>query len=432
MELKSRLSRLKTQAGTTTPSPAARPSLSALRQRIAEMEARGRVIPRRQGGTPRGMAVGELADRVGGELLDGRLIRISQCLPLGEHGPGSPSSRRRPGSGRLATPDPGLRRDELQGDLRRYDAQENREPVIPLPGEADDGRRNVYIDTETTGLAGGSGTLAFLVGLAVVEDDVLRLTQFLIPRFGGEAAALAAFAEMLTGDDRLVSYNGKSYDLPLLITRYRMQALRHPFDGLPHLDLLHPVRRLFGHCWPDCRLTTMERRLLDIRRVDDLPGSEAPEAWFDYVRRGRGERLVRVVDHNRQDIVSLALAHRALGQVLQQPGEFDVDFHALARWHMESDELAARKLLRAHLERLCDDGLRLLALLERRAGHWRAAVALWEQLAARGCSDSLERLAKYHEHVSHDLAAARRYCERLPVDAAREHRRRRLERKLTR
>jgi len=109
-----------------------------------------------------------------------------------------------------------------------------------------------------------------------------------------------------------------------------------------------------------------------------------------------------------------------------------VDLPALARWLSESSEEDARELLHSHADDLCDDGRRLLARLARRAGHWPQAIAIWEALAAAGCTDSLERLAKYHEHISKDLAAARRCCKLLPGNAAREHRRRRIEAKLNR
>ena len=325
------------------------------------------------------LTLSALAEALGGERVSEGVIRIQKHFPL---------------TGRLGA----VELNALCPD-----------PV--LPGEsAVPKRRQVYIDTETTGLSGGSGTLAFLIGIAVIGDDDIVLTQFLLTGFGAEAAMLSTFAETLSGDDRLVSYNGKSYDLPLLLTRFRMQALSHTFEGLPHLDLLHPVRRLFGSRWSNCRLLTLEENLLGFFRVDDLPGSEAPAAWFDYVRAGHADRLVRVVDHNRQDIISLAVAHRVLAQGIDQPRTCDMDLAALARWLAEHDETAARDLLEAHANRLCADGRRLLGGYYRRAGDWTRAVATWEELAATGCTDSRERLAKYHEHISKDLAAARRYC----------------------
>ena len=401
MDLKSRLSRLQSQAGAAPAAAAPKPSLATLRERIARLEQRGRSRPvhASRPAPAAGLAVETLAAKLGGELITEGVIHIRKCFPL---------------SGALG-------RIGLQALCGKPQ----------LPGDADsDNRRHVYIDTETTGLSGGSGTLAFLVGFAVVNGGAIELTQFLLTRFSAEAALLSAFAECLSANDRLVSYNGKSYDLPLLVSRFRMQSLPQPIGGLPHLDLLHPVRRLFGTRWNDCRLLSVEQHLLGFTRVDDLPGSEAPAAWFSYVRGGHASQLIKVVAHNQQDIVSLAVAHTALAQAIARPVDFGVDLHALGRWLAQSDEDAARELLHAHNAYLCDAGKRFLAHLWRRAGHWPQAVALWEALAADGCTESLERLAKYHEHVSKDLTAARRCCELLPGRAADQHRRQRIHDKL--
>jgi uncharacterized protein YprB with RNaseH-like and TPR domain len=401
MNLKSRLSRLQNQAGASVGQAAPKPSVSSLRERIAQLEERGRSCRSRSARTasaPR-LPPERLARALQGELVADGVIGIQQRLPL---------------SGELGSIDLGILRSPPQ-----------------LPGETTTSHlRRVYIDTETTGLSGGSGTLAFLVGIALVDSEAIELTQFLLTRFAAEAALLKAFAQTLSADDRLISYNGKSYDLPLLITRFRMQAMAQPFDVLPHLDLLHPVRRLFSSRWADCRLISLEQNLLGFRRIDDLPGSEAPAAWFSYMRFGHAAALTKVVEHNRQDIVSLAVAHSVLAHAVAAPRTFDVDLHALARWLAESSEDQARTLLQSHHSVLCDQGRRFLAQLLRRAGHWPQAVAVWENLAARGCSDSMECLAKYHEHISKDLAAARRCCEHLPHAAVHEQRRRRIEAKL--
>lgn len=395
MNLKSRLSRLQAQVGTGSATPA--PDAARLRSRLAQL--RPERLQAKTAARHDTLSAEALAGRLGGDMIADGVIRIRRHIPLNAA----------PGTIGL-------------GSLRTHPR---------LPGEAGTEKlRHVYLDTETTGLSGGSGTLAFLIGIAVTGDAAIELTQFLLTRFAAEAALLSAFAEALSAHDRLVSYNGKSYDLPLLHTRFRMQNLAQPFDGLPHLDLLHPVRRLFGSHWQDCRLLTLERNLLGFTRVDDLPGSEAPTAWFDYVRGGHGERLIRVVEHNHQDIVSLAMAHSALAQVVEQPCAFDTDLHALARWLAEHDETAARELLQAHADDLCTDGKRLLGQYCRRAGDWTRAVAIWEELAAAGCTASLECLAKYHEHISKDLAAARRCCAGLPQDAAHDHRRRRIDSKM--
>ena len=167
--------------------------------------------------------------------------------------------------------------------------------------------RLLHFDTETTGLAGGTGTRAWMIGAAEWQDDGrFRLRQLTITRMSAETEMLRVFASWLKRDTVLVSYNGKCYDSPLLKTRYRLARLPCPLTGLDHLDLLHPVRRHWKGVWENCRLTTAERELLGVVREDDLPGSEAPAAWLSYLRGGSAANLRRVMTHNSQDLKSLA------------------------------------------------------------------------------------------------------------------------------
>lgn len=193
-------------------------------------------------------------------------------------------------------------------------------PVIPESFDGAFAREDLlstaqllFFDTETTGLAGGTGTRAFMIGASDFVPEGLRVRQLLIAHLTAERAMLDTFAGWLRPDTRLVSYNGRSYDAPLLITRYRLARCRNPLDGLAHLDLLYPTRRRYRGVWENCRLATIERRALEIVREDDLPGSEAPAAWLGYLRGGSSELLHRVTAHNFQDVVTLArlLAHLA-------------------------------------------------------------------------------------------------------------------------
>jgi uncharacterized protein YprB with RNaseH-like and TPR domain len=189
----------------------------------------------------------------------------------------------------------------------------------------------LFLDTETTGLGGGSGTLAFLVGVARFEANRLRLQQLLITRFGAERALLAALVERVQGGETLVSYNGKSFDLPLLAVRFRMHGIGDPLVRLRHLDLLHPMRRRYGRQWENCRLATLERRLLGFVREGDLPGAAAPRAWIDFVREGRGHGLQAVMRHNRLDLLSLAAVFPALLRPVEQGGESEPPAQAPGR-----------------------------------------------------------------------------------------------------
>ena len=164
----------------------------------------------------------------------------------------------------------------------------------------------LHFDTETTGLAGGTGTRAFMIGAADWHAGRLRVRQLYITTMAAETAMLREFTRWISGDTVLVSYNGKSYDAPLLATRYRLARMVNPLSGLVHVDLLHPMRRRYKQVWENCRMQTAERHLLRIVREDDLPGSEAPAAWLGYLRGGSSENLVRVAEHNLQDVRTLS------------------------------------------------------------------------------------------------------------------------------
>lgn len=169
----------------------------------------------------------------------------------------------------------------------------------------------LFFDTETTGLAGGTGTRAFMIGAADWHEDAqrgpgLRIRQLMISTMAAEAAMLRHFTGWLAPTTVFSSYNGRSYDAPLLKTRYRLARQVEPITALDHIDLLYPTRRRYRGVWENCRLATIERQLLKIVREDDLPGSEAPAAWLRYLRGGDAVNLRRVAAHNHQDVVTLA------------------------------------------------------------------------------------------------------------------------------
>jgi uncharacterized protein YprB with RNaseH-like and TPR domain len=291
----------------------------------------------------------------------------------------------------------------------------------------------VFLDTETSGLAGGTGTQVFLLGLARLRGRTLWLRQYLLTRFSGEPE-LYRQARAWLGDARgLASFNGRSFDAPLLAARARLAGVADALDGLPHVDLLYPLRRAFSKRWPDCRLASAERRLLGFERRDDLPGSEAPRAWFDWLQRGDPTLLPRVLAHNRWDLVSLALLLPVLARVYREPAVWGADAVAIARGQLRAgrgDEALA--LLQGQRSGLDPDGLLLLAALLKRNGGWEQAGAIWRRLAAAGHSQASEELAKYHEHVTREFRLALDFAGCLPPGAERERRRQRLNRKLER
>ena len=198
-------------------------------------------------------------------------------------------------------------------------------------GESVDPRHLLFFDTETTGLAGGTGTRAFMIGAAdwhhdPLHGDGLRVRQLLMTTLAAEATMLEAFTGWLQEKPTVLSsYNGRCYDSPLLKTRYRLARQDDPISALDHVDLLFPTRRRYRGTWENCRLATIERELLRIVREDDLPGSEAPAAWLNYLRGGSARNLRRVAAHNHQDVVTLALLMVRLVEV-ETVGEETVPF----------------------------------------------------------------------------------------------------------
>jgi uncharacterized protein YprB with RNaseH-like and TPR domain len=195
----------------------------------------------------------------------------------------------------------------------------DRERLATLPGQPPPRAPLVCLDTETTGLATAAGTVAFLIGLGWWEGDRFRQVQLLLPDHADEPALLTALASTIAPDAWLVTYNGRGFDWPLLVARYRLARRPAPVHG-GHLDLLPIVRRLFRHRIGDARLRTAEAQLLGLHRVGDVEGWEIPGRYLDYLRSGSTAELVAVVRHNDQDVRSLA---RLLGHLETELGDPD-------------------------------------------------------------------------------------------------------------
>ena len=279
--------------------------------------------------------------------------------------------------------------------------------------------RWAFLDTETTGLAGGTGTYAFLVGVGSIEPAGFRLRQFFMRDYGEEASLLARLAEYLARFDVLITYNGKAYDQPLLETRFRMSRARHPFARLEHLDLLFGARRLWKLRLESCRLVDLENQILGVERQGDLPGEMIPYYYFDYLRSRQAFRLVPIFHHNATDILSLAcltaivpLAFRAPDEIASRHG---ADLIGVARWMLAADRhKEALRLLRRAVDLGLPDPLLFktlwdVAALEKRVGNWEAARSGFVELtSARNPyrARAYEELAKHYEHRARDYAAA--------------------------
>lgn len=293
-------------------------------------------------------------------------------------------------------------------------------------------RRVAFLDTETTGLAGGTGTVAFLIGMGHFLDGHFRLRQYFLEDFDGEEAMIRALTDYLADFEGVVTFNGKTFDMPLLQTRIRMTRMRRGLSDLTHLDLLHPARRLYRDRIPSCRLQELERQFLGLTRVEDVPGWEIPSVYFRYVRTRRFRALLPVFEHNALDILSLVTLAAHLAHVWRGDGLRDgADRLALGRW-CEQDGTLDEAIEHLEAALACDDLRpvereeceRRLSLLYKRLGRTEDALAVWYRVANRPNNRSLYPLleiAKHCERVTKDYLAARAACERALALIERHH-----------
>lgn len=309
-----------------------------------------------------------------------------------------------------------------------------------------------FLDTETSGTAGGVGTCAFLFGVGYLEGDTLRVRQWFLRDFGREETLLESVGRFLAPFRGLVTFNGKAFDLPVVSARLRLCRLNLKLPEEAHLDLLHASRRVWRDRLTSCSLATLEAEILAHRREEDIPSWLIPQRYFDYLQNGDLGPLGPVFSHNLEDILSLAGLAAHLCRLVHQGPDDPREHLALGRHALRSRRLsqAARHLSaalrRSPSGRTRQEALRHLATVHRREGRIQQAIRCWRELS--GLEPGIEahvELAKLYEHRTGELEAAL-----SEVDAARakltgrqwlggrrrgewlaqlEHRRRRLERK---
>jgi uncharacterized protein YprB with RNaseH-like and TPR domain len=323
-------------------------------------------------------------------------------------------------------------------------------PQAALPAP----ERLVYLDTETTGLAGGTGTCAFLIGIGTLEGTQFVVRQFFLRDYPEEKAMLHALSEILDSFEGLVTYNGKTFDVPLLETRYALARLKSPFTRLLHLDALHPSRRLWKLRLESCKLTDLESAVLGIEREGDVAGSEIPGIYFDYLRSGDARGLQPVFYHNALDIMTLAAVTVELARAMGDATTLDspVDLFSLSRMfefagsREQSVETCQRALSGGLPEESEARALHQLALQYKRQRQHELAVETWLELTRRASPlalEAFEELAIHYEHHQRDPRGAMEFTlaalERLrvlssPLSHAERftHRLERLQRKTSR
>jgi uncharacterized protein YprB with RNaseH-like and TPR domain len=279
--------------------------------------------------------------------------------------------------------------------------------------EVADARQWIFLDTETTGLSGGTGTYAFLVGVGWWESDGFVVEQFFMRDHSEEASMLLDLAQRLAGRPVLVTFNGKSFDWPLLETRYRMTRAAAVKRPSIHLDLLHPSRQLWRFRLKSVALAELEKHILELNRGPDIPSPLIPARYFDFLRGGPEGPIVEIFRHNQMDLRGLAALAVRIAGLLEEPecrGHDAGELYGVSRMlHRHGEELlAAQGYQRALTYGLPESADRLarreLALLARRRGDFSGANALWEELLGDS-NDGLrayEHLAIYYEHHSRE------------------------------
>lgn len=306
----------------------------------------------------------------------------------------------------------------------------------------------VFFDTETTGLAGGTGTYAFLIGVGLLVGDSFKVKQYLMRDYHEELAVLDLVWQDLRRARYLVSFNGKRFDWPLIKDRFTLARFT-PIRPEPlHIDLLHPSRRLWKDRLTSCSLNSLEVNQLAIFRESDVPGSEVPQRYFDFLQTGDGRLLQDVLKHNLIDILSLATLTCVLAKkAATRPANLNCPFEAKALGDLYAKEQNYKIATEYYSQalRLAKDKPLKVSILQRLAasykklGKWPLAEEIWLDLAQE-VEDlaSYEELAKYYEHIKKDLKAAISCTKRAlslafryhpPQIGALEYRLARLERK---
>jgi len=311
-------------------------------------------------------------------------------------------------------------------------------------------RKALFLDTETTGLAGGTGTFAFMIGLGFFEGDGFLVHQFFMRDYSEERASLSLLKGLLESFQFLITFNGRLYDIPLLETRFILSRLPSKIKEMPNFDLLYPSRRIWKGAYDNCRLITLESQLLGMERRDDVPSEWIPYLYFDYLQTGDASKIHRVFYHNQMDILSMVALAGRIHLTYHDPQAAQprkgIEHFALGRlfWEHRYPEKAI-SCFEIALKR-CDENLswevmRWLSMALKKTGQGEKARSLWEEMVTwpyqKDTFPYIE-LAKYHEHRLKDFDRAVAYVEKaleqIPPHQQKEiemlqHRRLRLEQK---
>jgi len=284
-----------------------------------------------------------------------------------------------------------------------------------------DFKKAVFIDTETTGLAGGSGTLAFLIGVGFFEGDDFRILQYFISDYDKETAALYSLSRLLESFEGIVTFNGKSFDIPLLEARYMLNRMESPFRKPLHLDLLASARRLYRERLESMSLSSLEHNLLSLQREGDISGAEIPAVYFRFLKDNNPYPLKPIIFHNQMDILSMVTLTISMANALRNPLDSAIcenqDYYCLGRVFedmgmIEESIKCYERALQVHGVR--EKSYTQLSLLYKRLGRWQDAERLWIAMVDANIRPifALVELAKYYEHKLKDFDKAARTTQK--------------------
>lgn len=284
----------------------------------------------------------------------------------------------------------------------------------------------LFFDLETTGLAGGAGTVAFLVGTGFYDKGVFRVVQYFLADRSEEERLVEDLARFFAERDfrSIVTYNGKYFDLPLLETRFVLNRTPLRLSSLPHLDFLFAARNLWKHKYESCRLFHLAREIVQADRSEDIPGAEIPGRYFEYLRTGDFSLMEPVIYHNQEDILSLLGLVISGATLLAKQGEefFDeaadaLDLYGLGKVFENAGEVEKsvayfERALRGELtESVAGLARKKLSTHFKKSRLWDKAVPIWQDLAGANNVESFRELAMYFEHTEKDLARALQAAE---------------------
>lgn len=283
---------------------------------------------------------------------------------------------------------------------------------FPAKVEAED---ILFLDTETTGLSGGVGTVAFQIGVGYFTHCGFAVEQYLMHDYPQEPAMLEALNALMKRFSVICTFNGRTFDIPLLKSRFLMNRIANPAFPEVHADVLYPARRLWKLRLKSCRLGHLEEQLLHVVREDDLPGALVPQTYFQYLKDGDFAPLERILEHNKQDIVSLAQLFYFMCKqtALPEQMEYGEDLFSYARaMEKQGSQEVAMKCYRLSSEStMRSRAHEAMARIEKKQGNIEAAIRLYQTMLNQGDQPVLacEALAKLYEHKLKDIPGALSY-----------------------